>query len=197
MWTTCKPCKESGPWRDHSPRIPDVRILEARVLDPRILEVWRQDPGCQDPRCQGSGCQGSGCQDPGRQDPGPRPGSVLVGAETGPRTEFGPQEPRTHARVARPQSGWRLSVSGEATPPRLQGGARLRPASPCGRERDGVSEQGVRPQRSGGRALPVACRAPGTLAIRPLGWRPLPLYTRRHHTLRDERNRRGGPSMRP
>ena len=51
----------------------------------------------------------------------------------------GLQEPRTHAREARPQGGWRLSVLGEATPPRLQGVARLRPASPCGRERDGVS----------------------------------------------------------
>ena len=31
MWTTCKPCKEPGPWRDHSPRIPKSRIPKGRI----------------------------------------------------------------------------------------------------------------------------------------------------------------------
>ena len=127
------------------------------------------------------------------------PRTFRVVSWSGPRHDRILESPgtRTHAREARPLGGWRLSVSGEATPPRLQGGARLRPASPCGRERDGVSERGVRPQRSGGRALQVPCRAPDILAIRPLGWRLLPPYTRRHRTLDGERNRRGGPNMRP
>ena len=111
-------------------------------------------------------------------------------------TEFwNPGNPNT--RDVRPQGGWRLSVSGEATTPRPQGVARLRPASPCGRERDVVIERGVRPQRSGGRALQVPSRAPGTLAIRPLGWRLLPPFTGRHRTLDGEHSRRGGPNMRP
>ena len=46
MWTTCKPYKEPGPWRDATvlefqnqagvpgSRVPGVRILDARILDP-------------------------------------------------------------------------------------------------------------------------------------------------------------------
>ena len=98
---------------------------------------------------------------------GPKPLCPLLRILESPGT-------RTHAREARPQGGWRLSVLGEATPPRLQGVARLRPASPCDRERDGVSGRGVATSEVWWQGSAGALWAPGILAIRPLGWRLLP-----------------------
>ena len=112
MWTTCKPYKEPGPWRDATvlefqnqagvpgSRVPGVRILDVRILDVRILDVRILDVRILDVRILDVRILDARILDPGREVSWSGPRRV--------RNRIGPRELRTHARVVFNLGSWRV-----------------------------------------------------------------------------------------